>query len=83
MAPQKRANYKRFPVGKYTAALKRGQEELVINLVEENKKLKVKRVKLKRLQDRVSYLRMLLFYSKLYTPFYRLWWSVKNHFWQT
>ena len=55
MAPQKRANYTRFPVGKYTTVLKKEQEELVKNLVAENKKLKAKRAKLKRLQDRVSY----------------------------
>lgn len=54
MAPQKRAKYTRFPVGKCTTALKKEREELVKSLVAENKKLKVKRAKLKRLQDRVS-----------------------------
>ena len=54
MPPQKRANYTRFPVGKYMSELKAAQEELVGKLLAENKKLKAKRVKLKRLQDKVN-----------------------------
>jgi hypothetical protein len=54
MPPGKKQNYTRFPVGKYTAALKKHQDELTERLVAENKKVKAKQARLKRLQDKVS-----------------------------
>ena len=45
--------YARFPIGKYRAANKLEQDELVKKMIETNTDLSRKRIKLKRLQDRV------------------------------
>ena len=45
--------YTRFPIGKYRTAKKLEQDELVKKMIETNTDLSRKRIKLKRLQDRV------------------------------
>ena len=45
--------YTRFPIGKYRAAKKLEQDELVKKMLKANTDLSRKRKKLKRLQDRV------------------------------
>lgn len=45
--------YTRFPIGKYRAAKRLKQDELVKKMIETNTDLSRKRIKLKRLQDRV------------------------------
>lgn len=46
--------YTRFSIGKYRAAKKLEQDELVRKMIETKTDLSRKRTKLKRLQDRVS-----------------------------
>lgn len=53
MMARRMSFYTRFPIGKYRAAKRLEQDELVKKMIETNTDLSRKQIKLKRLQDRV------------------------------